>query len=210
MPLRDLGRRLRRRISRPRGYEPAAYWEERAAELVDIYDHPESWAERGWMRGDAEEAVVPALLGEAGVHTVLVPGAGSGRQYAYLAEAGFEARGFDISPSLAKVCRARFPGIPTHVGSVVDADLHEEAADAVISSAVLQHVPPAEIARATAALQTLARRLIVVRELTLLDATSTYQFAHDYAALFAGWTELYRETTDERPLVRVELIAWRR
>jgi hypothetical protein len=93
---------------------------------------------------------------------------------------------------------------------VVDADKHQSPSDAVVTTAVLQHVPAGEIDKATSALKTLARKLIVVRELTRLDAESHYQFAHDYTRLFAGWTEIDRLVTDDRDGVRVELIAWRR
>jgi hypothetical protein len=200
-------RRLLSRV-RPTTYLPERYWEDRAPELVEVYDAPETWDARGWMRGGIEESVVPSLLRQYGVRTVIVPGAGSGRQYSLLEAEGFEPRGFDISPSLVAVCRERYPAVPTHLGSVVDADMHESPADAVFTSGVLQHVPPHEIGRAIRALRSLAGRMIVIRELTLLAEASPYQFPHDYEALFEGWTEIHRKVTDERQTVRVELIAW--
>lgn len=203
-------RGIRRLLSRVRSnaYLPERYWEKRAAELVKVYDAPETWDARGWIRSGVEESVVPSLLRQCGARTVIVPGAGSGRQYGLLEAEGFAPRGFDISPSLVAVCRERFPAVETHLGSVVDADSHESPADAIFTSGVLQHVRPEEIGRAVTALRSLASRVIVIRELTLLAEPSAYQFAHDYDSLFEDWTEIHRETTDERQSVRVELIAW--
>jgi hypothetical protein len=191
-------------------YAPASYWEGRATDLIEGYDHPESWERRGWMRGEVEEGTVPALLHRGHVETVLVPGAGTGRQYRFLIDAGFRPSGFDISETLVRVCRERFPTVQTNVGSVVNADEHEELADAVVTSAVLQHVRPSEINAAVAALKALALNTVVVRELTRLEVGSQYQFVHDYGRLFFDWEEIYRAITDESEVVRVELFAWRR
>ncbi len=213
---RNLTARLRRRASRLLGrggttrYEPAAFWESRAHELIEGYDHPETWAERGWVRAGVEEEAVVDVLRENGVRSVVVPGAGSGRQYAYLLAAGFETRGFDISPSLVAACRERYPDVQTELAGFPQAADRLEPADAVLSVNVLQHVPPADLDAAVAAVSALARRVVVLRELTEVPAPSSYQFAHDYAAAFAGWELLRREPTDERPGVRVELLAWRR
>jgi len=208
-----LGRLVHKALSargRRRPYEPDAYWEARATELVEVYDHPETWADRGWMSGGVEDETVPRLVVAAGGETVLVPGAGSGRQYGYLLAHGLQPSGFDISPSLVATCNERFPMVPTHVGSVIDAGDHATPADAVVTSGVLQHVRTDDIGQAVRSLQRLARRLIVARELTELATPSPYQFVHDYDALFAGWREVHREITDRRDGVTVELIAWTR
>jgi hypothetical protein len=198
------------RFSRdPATYDPEAYWERRARDLIRTYDRPETWAERGWTQGDVEEGVVPRLLNEWGCKTVLVPGAGSGRQYRFLLDAGFLPCGFDISKRLVKECRTRFPEISTWVGDVAEARLHSEPADAVLTSAVLQHVSPEHIADAVDALKALASRLIIIREITRLKTASQYQFAHPYSQLFRDWVEVFREVTDARDAVTVELVAWR-
>jgi hypothetical protein len=209
-PLRAMNARIRRDVEPVDFGQPAAYWESRARDLIDGYDHPDTWGRRGWMRGGIEERVVPDLLRREKVATVLIPGAGTGRQYAFLLAEGFEPRGFDLSPTLVQTCQDRFPSVETVVGSVIDAADHQQPSDAVAATAVLQHVPPGEIAQAVSALKSLARKVIVVRELTRLDAESRYQFAHDYSQLFADWTEIERLVTDDRDGVRVELIAWRR
>jgi trans-aconitate methyltransferase len=202
-------RLLAQRHALPGRYRPDRYWEARATELVHRYDaDPAEWEQIGWMRGGVEEELVVSWLRELGCSSVLVCGAGSGRQYSYLVDAGFSVEGFDISPSLVEECRRRFPAIRTTCASVLEADGQHEPHDAVVTSAVLQHVPPQQIAQAISVVERLARRAIVVRETTQLTHASTYQWAHEYAAI-TTWSEARRETTDERPGVRVELIAFR-
>src|SRR5207248_10856425 len=106
--------RIARRVSTVSPtYDPKTYWENRARDLIDTYDRPETWPQRGWMCAGVEEEAVPRLLVNAGCTTVLIPGAGSGRQYRFLLDAGFLPRGFDISTQLVEECRARFPEVRT-------------------------------------------------------------------------------------------------
>jgi SAM-dependent methyltransferase len=197
------------RRSETAAYDPETYWDKRARDLIRTYDRPETWPERGWMRGGVEEVIVPRLLAEAGCETVLVPGAGSGRQYRFLLDAGFSPCGFDISERLVKECKARFPDVPTWVGDVTTADTHSEPADAVVTSAVLQHVSPERVADAVGSLKALASRLVIIREITELTTPSRYQFQHEYSQLFADCTEIFREVTDASDAATVELVAWR-
>jgi trans-aconitate methyltransferase len=160
------------------------------------------------MRAGVEEETVPSLLTIAGCKTVLVPGAGSGRQYRFLLDAGFLPRGFDISERLVKECRSRFPHVATWVGDVAEAQMHSRPVDAVVTSAVLQHVSPEHIARAVRSLKGLASKLIIIREITSLSTPSQYQFAHNYSELLDDCSEIFREATDARDAATVELIAW--
>jgi hypothetical protein len=206
-----ISRILAHRHALPGRYRPERYWEARASELVRRYDsEPGDWERLGWMRGGVEEEFFVGWARELACTSVLVCGAGTGRQYSYLLDAGFSVAGFDIAPSLVAECKRRFPEVETTCCSVIDAHTHHEPADAVVSSAVLQHVPPHEIVDALAVLQLLARKAIVLRESTLFDSDPGYQWAHDYRALLAGWNEVHAETTDERPGVKVEVIAFRR
>jgi hypothetical protein len=201
---------LAQRHALPGRYRPERYWEARAPELVHRYDEdPLSWEQIGWMRGGVEEELVVEWLRELGCSSALVCGAGSGRQYRYLLDAGLSVEGFDIAPSLVAECNRRFPSVRTTRSSVTDAAAQHEPQDAVVSSAVLQHVPPETIAEALNVLKRLARKAIVVRETTALAHGSTYQWAHDYEGMLEGWTPFSRETTDERPGLRVDLIAFR-
>jgi SAM-dependent methyltransferase len=199
----DRLRRLLRRL--PTYDDPAAYWEARADDLTYTFDHPETWERRGWVRGGVEDELVPRLLRECGARTVLVIGAGSGRQYAYLQD--FDVSGIDISPSLVATCRARYPHITTTVGDITS--LTSQPVDAVVSSAVLQHVRPRDIDATIEKLKTAARRVIVIRESTRVARASDYQFAHDYRSLLEPWLPFYEETTDELASVTVELVAFR-
>jgi trans-aconitate methyltransferase len=160
------------------------------------------------MCAGVEETAVPRLLLNAGCTTVLVPGAGSGRQYRFLLDAGFLPCGFDISTQLVDECRARFPEVRTWIGDVTEAEMHSEAADAVVTSAVLQHVAPDHVGKAVRSLKGLASKLIIIREITSLSGVSQYEFAHNYSELFADCVEVFRETTDAREGVTVELVAW--
>jgi len=192
---------------RRRRTDPAGYWERRAPELVSGYDHPETWAERGWMSSGVEEDLVPRLLREHSVGSVLVVGAGSGRQYEFLRPLGIDVRGFDISPTMVAAARERHPEVDTVVDDVLGAEARHEPADAVLATAVLQHVSPERVVEAATSVQSLARRLIVLRELTWLGAPSDYQWAHDYDGLFSGWETVDRAVTDETERGRVELRA---
>jgi SAM-dependent methyltransferase len=187
--------------------DPLEFWERRAPDLVHGYDHPETWSKRGWMVGGVEEEVVPELLRQHGIGSVLVVGAGTGRQYGFLDGLGVEVRGFDLAPSLVAAARERHPTIDTVVDDLIGAEARHKPADAVLSTAVLQHVAPERVGDAGRAVAGLARRMIVLREVSWLAAASSYQWAHDYDALFGDWAVAYRAVTDDNERARVELRA---
>jgi SAM-dependent methyltransferase len=209
--LTSLRRRLRRGLSvRAGSYDPASYWDSRAEELIEVYDHPEEWEARRWTRGGVEEAIVPDLLRRRDVRSVFVVGAGSGRQYSYLLPVVATVRGIDISGRLVAECQRRYPEVITEQDTVVGADARHPPADAVLASAVLQHVKPLEIGAAVESVKCLARELVLLRELTVVDQVSPYQWAHAYREMFADWTLMFEAVTDERPNIRVELLAFAR
>jgi SAM-dependent methyltransferase len=191
-----------------RPYVPAEYWEGRAADLIQTYDHPETWPERGWVREGAEDETVPRILTETGCRSVLVVGAGTGRQYGYLE--GFDAYGFDISPTLVAEASSRYPNVSTVVGSVIGCERLFGQKDAVVSSAVLGHIPPASIVQAVQSVKASAAKTIIVREYTAIGRRSKYQFAHDYVRLMEPWRVIHRETTDRYDGFEAELIAFGR
>lgn len=196
---------------RPASYRPGEYWEARAANLIDTYDNPETWAERGWTTGAAEETQVPRILKRTGARSVLVVGVGTGRQYEFLTHMKLnELRGIDISPTLVSVCRQRHPAAQTEVDDLLGADERHPAADAVLSTAVLQHVPPRDITDAVGSVKGLARRIVIIRELTLLTDVSTYTWAHDYPALFSDWRMVHDEVTDSTERYVTRLMVWER
>lgn len=199
--------RLRRLLPSGR-YDPAVYWERRAEELIRTYDSPEVWDTRGWLRYEVEEQLVPMLLGARGLRTVLVVGAGSGRQYDYLLSGGFEPAGLDISPRLVEECATRFPDVHTEIGDLLGAEQWLAPHDAVLATAVLQHISPSSIRDAVTACRSLARELVVIREQTRRADPSPYQWAHDYPALFAPWQPAHREVTDDDGRTEVTLFAF--
>jgi SAM-dependent methyltransferase len=196
---------------RQRPYEPERYWEERAAELILTYDDPTSWPERRWnIAASPEEELVPRLVADYGVESVLVVGAGTGRQYAYLEPLGVEVRGFDLSPTLVEECTTRYPTITTVRDSVTDADDQQLPADLVLSVTVLQHVPDADIGRAIAALKKLAQKLVVILEFTRFGGETNYIFAHDYEQLMSPWPLVERVLVAEGESERTECLVWTR
>jgi SAM-dependent methyltransferase len=209
--LASLRRRLARGLQAGAGsYDPESYWESRAEELIRIYDHPEEWEARQWTRGGVEEDLAPGLLRRRDARSVFVVGAGSGRQYKYLLPVVESVRGIDVSRRLVAECQRRYPEVTTHHDTVVGAHERHAAADAVVASAVLQHVKPSEITAAVTSVKSLAREVVILRELTLMDQASSYQWAHPYRQMFADWLLMFETVTDERPGVRVELLAFAR
>lgn len=200
-------RRLGHRATiNPETYDPARYWDSRAEELIEIYDHPEDWASLKWMRSGVEEAC-PQLAGPARIAIRVcnrrrlrssIPVSPSGRGTLI---------GIDISPRLVAECRRRYPTVETEVCSIVGAGDRPRSVDAVVSSAVLQHVPADQIAATVSSVKALARDLVVLRELTLA-APAAYQWAHSHREMFDEWSLIREMVTDERPGVRVELLAF--
>jgi SAM-dependent methyltransferase len=207
--LATLGR-VRQAVRRPEAYEPSTYWERRSRELIDAYDHPETWIQRDWsIATSPEERVVPELLDLFEVRSVLVAGAGSGRQYEYLEPLGLdEIRGFDLSPTMVAECTRRYPHVPTIIDDVIGCHMHERSADAVLAVTVLQHVRPPEIAAALDSLRRLAGKLLIVLELTEYSGHNSYVFAHDYLSLMRDWRLVSHEDVRARPNERTELLTW--
>jgi SAM-dependent methyltransferase len=191
-------------------YDPDQYWEHRAQDLIATYDQPETWPQRGWTRAGVEEALVPGLLERSRARSAFVVGAGTGRQYGFLEPLGLVIRGIDISPTLAAECRHRYPEIPTDTDSIIGADSRHPAVDAVLVTAVLQHVRPEEFAAAVASVQALACKVVILREVTWLSREAAYMWAHDYIAAFEGWPLVHDEVTDSTEHFEVRLLAFAR
>jgi SAM-dependent methyltransferase len=202
---------LRQRLGRQQLYQPDRYWEGRATELIATYDDPASWQERKWNIAASPEAeLIPRLIAAHGIESVLVVGAGSGRQYAYLEPLGIEVRGFDLSPTLVRECTTRYPTITTVVDSVVGCDQRQLPADLVLSVTVLQHVHPEDIRGTVDSLQRLASKLIVVLEFTAFDSDSNYIFTHDYQVLMSDWQLAERVLVGASEGERTDCFVWQR
>jgi SAM-dependent methyltransferase len=102
------------------------------------------WEERfrgeGRIWGDTPSRTVPyaiKLFKKAGVHEVLIPGSGYGRNAGEFARAGFEVTGIEISPSaLALACNNSL-GVRYHHGSVLDRPFDDSMYDGIYCFNVL-------------------------------------------------------------------------
>jgi SAM-dependent methyltransferase len=85
-------------------------------------------------------------------------GCGAGRDTAWLAAHGFDARGFDASEALLAQARARHPGIAFARATLPALDgVARGAWQNVLCETVLMHLDPAEVAPATRSLRALLR-----------------------------------------------------
>jgi SAM-dependent methyltransferase len=111
-----------------------ANWEEEADRLVaESAGDPTGWFDRLYAAGAAGRVDMPwdrvdphPVLAEwahgltgAGRRAVVV-GSGLGADAAYLTELGFDALGFDISPTAVGVARRRFPGTRYQTADLLD------------------------------------------------------------------------------------------
>jgi 2-polyprenyl-3-methyl-5-hydroxy-6-metoxy-1,4-benzoquinol methylase len=83
----------------------------------------ERFNEEGRIWGDTPSRTVEyaiRLFGEAGVHEVLVPGSGYGRNAVVFAQSGFLVTGIEISTTAGTLARQNPQGVRYHQGSVLD------------------------------------------------------------------------------------------
>jgi SAM-dependent methyltransferase len=83
----------------------------------------ERFNEEGRIWGDTPSRTVEyaiRLFKEAGVHKVLVPGSGYGRNAVMFAQAGFRVTGIEISATAVTLARQNPQGVRYHQGSVLD------------------------------------------------------------------------------------------
>jgi SAM-dependent methyltransferase len=186
----------------------ADYWKARAVDLIDAYDHPETWPQRdGWYDDEFERRTVPTMLGAA--ESVLIVGCGAGRQYAFLEPLHIEISGLDFSPEMVAVCRERFPAIRSELDDIVN-PAHDWHADAVLCTNVLQTIPPEQIEAAVGNVARFAQKIIILRELKWLGINSDHQWGRDYRRLLPDWRVASHAITDQSEIHRMELIAFHR
>jgi len=96
------------------------------------------WQERylrsGRIWGDAPSptaALAAARFQRHGVHRVLVPGAGYGRNAGFLARAGFTVTGVEISPEAIRLAEQDNPGVTYVHGSFLEVPLEPGSFDAL-------------------------------------------------------------------------------
>jgi SAM-dependent methyltransferase len=105
----------------------STFWEERFREEGKIWGNTPS------------RSVGPAidLFREAGVHSVLVPGSGYGRNAEALARAGFEVTGIELSATAVALAHHSSPDIRYHQGSVLDMPFDDSVYDGIYCFNVL-------------------------------------------------------------------------
>jgi SAM-dependent methyltransferase len=104
-----------------------SFWEER-------------FNEEGRIWGDTPSRTVEyaiGLFGEAGVHEVLVPGSGYGRNAVAFARAGFLVTGIEISTTAVTLARQNTQGVRYHHGSVLDMPFDDSMYDGIYCFNVL-------------------------------------------------------------------------
>ena len=103
------------------------FWEERFREEGRIWGDTPSRT--------AENAI--ALFRKAGMHDVLVPGSGYGRNAAAFARAGFEVTGIEVSETAVTLAKHSSPGVRYHRGSVQDMPFDDSVYDGIYCFNVL-------------------------------------------------------------------------
>src|ERR1041384_1907734 len=127
-----------------------AFWDDKAREnpLWYIYSGLEYTApdeERFWSSGEHD---VESVLREAGVqrgHAAIDIGCGVGRLTRALAQRFEEVQGFDVSPRMVELARARNEGIANLSFQPIEQagrlPLADASVDFVLTLQVLQHIP---------------------------------------------------------------------
>jgi len=105
----------------------STFWEERFREEGKIWgDEPSRTA-----------AHAIDLFRRAGVHSVLIPGSGYGRNAEAFARAGFEVTGIELSETAVNLAKHACPEIRYHQGSVLDMPFDDSVYDAIYCFNVL-------------------------------------------------------------------------
>jgi len=110
-----------------REYRMNAFWEER-------------YREEGKIWGDTPSRTARYAIGlfkKNGVHSVLVPGSGYGRNARAFARAGFDVAGIEISATAVSLARQESPHVRYYEGSVLDMPFDTVVYDAVYGFNVL-------------------------------------------------------------------------
>src|SRR5262249_12552455 len=104
-------------------------------ELYQDFDNP--WHQTERERDASEKFIAIRLLQNLGVQKVLELGSGLGQYAGALADAGFEVRGIEISPTAVEKARATYPNVDFQVGDVLDfAKYREFEPDAIVMAEI--------------------------------------------------------------------------
>jgi len=126
-------------------------------------------------------------------------GCGSGRWSRWLAARGAKVVGIDPTPGMLETARRLSPGIELHRMSATDIALPPESFDLVLSVTVIQHLRPAEQARAAVAMCRTLKPGGTLFVLDLIDQRDPGRLV--FARRPEEWIALYRAEG-------MELVRW--
>lgn len=164
------------------------YWDIQTGDLI------KRW--RTGLKGGSDYPIFRAYLEKFKPKRLLDIGCGSGRLFPLYAELMIpEVVGIDISPAAISKVEMR-PNYTARVLEVERLDFPPNYFDAAISNAVLRHIPPGSpIARATSNIAEQCKS-VLLREV-IRGREFSYDFRHNYEALFRGKMHLVEHYQDE-------------
>ena len=126
---------------------------------VAAYDaHAAAYA-ADWLAQDAPEDIYALLRAHFAPGPTADVGCGAGRDTAWLAANGFEARGFDASPGLLAQARAAHPSLRFDEAALPElAGIERGAYRNVLCETVIMHLPAAQIGASVRSLLALLQR----------------------------------------------------
>ena len=124
--------------------EPSPFPAPVTIQPMSFVDGYETWSQRYDDPGngffDLENPVVRPWLDDVPPGVAIDVCCGTGRQTAYLHEIGHDVRGFDGSPHMLELARAKLPNIPFEVAQVDDLPVDDASVDLVTCFIAMDHV----------------------------------------------------------------------
>ena len=116
------------------------------ARTLAAYDTDAAAYAADWLAQDAPEDMHALLRAHFAPGPTADIGCGAGRDTAWLAANGFDARGFDASPGLLAQARAAHPGLRFDAAALPElAGVERGAFRNVLCETVIMHLPPKQI-----------------------------------------------------------------
>jgi 2-polyprenyl-3-methyl-5-hydroxy-6-metoxy-1,4-benzoquinol methylase len=167
-------------------FDARGYWMRTVPDLTDRMPHaPITPAHT------EQEAALREVLRGLEFDSILEVGCGLARVTSILAEMTDDLTAIDIGSDQATVTQKRVPKAIVHQTSIQDFQA-DRTWDLVVSTEVLMHIPPAEIAEVTQKLRGLANRWIVTIDWTkpVAGKVAPWNWLHPYRELLNVWGEV--------------------
>jgi SAM-dependent methyltransferase len=117
------------------------------AKTLDAYERDAVGYADDWHTQPTDSELREAVLSHFRGGPTADIGCGAGRDTAWLAEAGFEAVGYDASPALLAEARRRHPGVAFVQAALPDlAGVADGSFQNILCETVIMHLPPEELA----------------------------------------------------------------